>query len=282
MSVTPVPLSEISSHPPGALVLERCFGPKLAARDRSVVDAEYKADKYRTALDFAVGKPTRDPFAVRMFEFGHDADADWCFSRGNELFRSPLAEIQTVFDDFLVSKVLPAAAGSRTIIETGCGYGYNLDLLARAERSHAYAGGDFASTAVELAQHLFGKAGPPRVEEFDYYSNDYGLLAKAEGPVTVFTCHSIEQLPTAVPFLDALASHKKKIAGVVHLEPIFEVHGESLLGRLRRAHAEALDYNRDLLSLLKGRADIVVHRVEPNVLGLNPLNPTSVIHWSFR
>ena len=254
----------------------------VRARDRSVVDAEYKVDKYKAALGFARAKPTNDPFDVRMFEFGHDAQADWCFSRGDELFRAPLAEIQTIFDDWLTDKVLHAAPGSRSIVETGCGYGYNLALLARAHPSRAYFGGDLASTAVELADHLYGKGGSPRVEAFDYYSAKYDLLDRIEGPVTVFTCHSIEQLPTAAPFLDALKRHARKIAGVVHFEPIFEVHGPNLLGRLRRAHAESLDYNRDLLTLLNSRADIAVQSVEPNVLGLNPLNPTTFIHWTFR
>jgi hypothetical protein len=264
------------------MVLERCFRPMLRRRDREVVDAEYKTDKYRTALDFARAKPTNDAFAVRMFEFGHDAQADWCFSRGDDLFRAPLAEIQAAFDEILATKVQATASACRTVVETGCGYGYNLGLLARAAPARTYVGGDLASTAIELAEHLFGKGGPPRVELFDYYSPGYELLERTEGPVAVFTCHSIEQLPTAAPFLDALARHAHKIAGVVHFEPVYEVHSANLLGRLRRAHAEALDYNRDLLTLLHGRSDITVHRVEPNFFGINPLNPTTFIHWTFR
>ena len=81
---------------------------------------------------------------------------------------------------------------------------------------------------------------------------------------------------------DTLARYAPKIAGVLHFEPVFEIHEDSRIGQLRRAYAEAVDYNRDLLGLLRERPEIEVRSVEPNIMGTNPLNPTTIIHWTFR
>jgi hypothetical protein len=279
---TPVQLAELPLYHPGGVVLERCFKHLTRTRDRAAVIEEYKAGKYANALDFARDTGTRDPLAVRMHEFGRDAGSDWCFCRGEELYRAPLRVAQAGLADLLVDRVSALAADVPTVVETGCGYGFNLWRLWQRNPGRAYVGGDIAETAVTLAAHLFGDAFGPRVELFDYYEETYRLIEKAAGPVFVYTCHSIEQLPSAAPFLQALARYAGKVAGVLHLEPVYEVHGNSLLGRLRRAHADSVDYNRDLLTLLRERQDVVVHSIEPNVYGINPLNPTTVIHWSFR
>ena len=277
-----VPLGDLPQHHPGGMVLDRCFRPAVTRRDRDLVNAEYTTDKYASALAFGGGVPSPDPFAVRMFEFGRDGNAEWCFSRGDDLFRTPLSAIQREFDSILVERVLARAGGCASIVETGCGYGYNLGQLWRTEPAKAYLGGDLAETAIRLAKMLFSERAGPKVEVFDYYAAQYDLLERAEGPAFLFTCHSIEQLPSARCFIDGLAQHAGKIAGVMHFEPVYEVHGDTLLGRLRRAYADAVDYNRDLLSLLKQRDDVIVHSVEPNIFGINPLNPTSCIYWSFR
>lgn len=278
----PVQLADLPLHHPGAIVLERCFRHQTYARDRAAVIDEYKTGKYASALDFAKRTGTHDPFAIRMFEFGRDAESDWCFCRGDGLYRAPLRIAQHGLAELLVERVSALTANVPTIVETGCGYGFNLWRLWQKSPSHRYLGGDLAETALALSRHLFGEGEGPRVELFDYYDSAYRLLERCEGPVFVYTCHSIEQLPSAAPFLAALSRYADKIAGVLHLEPVYEVHGDHLLGRLRKAHADSVDYNRDLLTLLQSRSDIVVHSVEPNVYGINPLNPTTVIHWSFQ
>jgi hypothetical protein len=50
---------------------------------------------------------------------------------------------------------------------------------------------------------------------------------------------------------------------------------------MRRRYAELNDYNRDLLSQLQRRSYIRILSIQTNVIGLNPLNPTSVIEWEF-
>jgi SAM-dependent methyltransferase len=281
-TAVPVQLADLPLYHPGGIVLERCFRQQTRPRDRAAVIDEYKSGKYANALEFARGAGTRDPQAVRMFEFGRDADSDWCFCRGDRLFRAPLREAQNGLAELLVARVSALAADAPTIVETGCGYGFNLWQLWQKLPHRAYVGGDIAETAISLSRHLFDEAQGPRVELFDYYDEAYRLLEQCDGPVFVFTCHSIEQLPSAAQFLKALSRYAHKVTGVVHFEPVYELYGESLLGRLRRAHADSVNYNRDLLTLLTNSQNIVVQSVEPNVYGINPLNPTSIIHWTFR
>jgi hypothetical protein len=50
---------------------------------------------------------------------------------------------------------------------------------------------------------------------------------------------------------------------------------------MRRRYVEANDYNRDLLSALQARSFVRIVETRDDVVGLNPFNPTSVIHWQF-
>jgi SAM-dependent methyltransferase len=185
------------------------------------------------------------------------------------------------FEAFVVERLAMAARGCRSIVELGCGYGYNLHRLRRVLPDRAYLGGDIAPTAVQLARRLFAED-CVSVVEFDYYADDYTLLRDVEGPVLVFTCHSVEQLPKAGHMLDVLARHAGHIARVVHFEPVYESHGETLIGRLRRAYADSVDYNRDLLGLLRAHPHVRLEAIDANPFGINPLNPTTVVEWTFR
>ena len=111
----------------------------------------------------------------------------------------------------------------------------------------------------------------------------YKILADVQGKVTVFTAFAIEQLPVAASFFDTIWRYRDKINAVFHFEPVYELFGENtLLGLMRRRYVEVNDYNRDLFSQLQQRSEkIRIVRNEANVLGINPLNPLSVLHWEF-
>jgi hypothetical protein len=66
---------------------------------------------------------------------------------------------------------------------------------------------------------------------------------------------------------------------VFHFEPMFELHGPSLVGLMRKRYCELNDYSRDLLSNLKATPNICLDSVEGNVWGFNPFNPTSILKW---
>ena len=101
---------------------------------------------------------------------------------------------------------------------------------------------------------------------------------------TVFTSHSIEQLPSAEKFICHIKKYKKKINKIIHFEPLYQMHlkEKNLINLLRRRYTELNDYNKDLWELLKNDKDIEIIESKINVLGFNPLNPTSIVVWQFK
>ena len=71
------------------------------------------------------------------------------------------------------------------------------------------------------------------------------------------------------------------MSGVINFEPVCKLHDRTLLDLMRQRYCIVNDYNRDLLELLHSVDAVRVVEVHKAVLGLNPLNPTSVIHWEF-
>ena len=82
-------------------------------------------------------------------------------------------------------------------------------------------------------------------------------------------------------FFRTLASWRPK--AVVHVEPCYEHYpADSLLGMLRRRYVELNDYNRNLVSALRGlerAGELRVIAEQPALFGRNPLFPVSVIAW---
>ncbi len=142
----------------------------------------------------------------------------------------------------------------------------------RGERGY---GGELTASGVKLCRS-FGFD----VRPFDFLDpGSYNLLRPS---TTIYTVHALEQLPTAVPFLDAIRPHREKIRWVVHLEPCWLRQRSGPLGELRNEYAIRNDYNRDLVELLQTAEDIEVHKLEFDCFGMNPLNPAHLIAWRFR
>ena len=58
---------------------------------------------------------------------------------------------------------------------------------------------------------------------------------------------------------------------------------EALSAGTSRAYAEHHDYNRDLLEVLRAEeaaGGLRIEAIEPDVLGLNPDNATTLVRWS--
>ncbi|MBI4442273.1 MAG: hypothetical protein HY649_02730 [Acidobacteria bacterium] len=218
---------------------------------------------------------------IKDFEFRADTAAAVCISQQDTLRAVSWKEAQKQYYDLLLDRIGGQSRNCRTIVELGAGYGYNLWLLSKLLLRHSLLGGEYCSNAVDLASHLY----PPTVAKivpFNFYDHDtYCLLDRAESPVLVFTCHAMEQLPSARSVLDSLFAYRDKIGAVLHFEPLYESHGANLLGLMRRRYTEINDYNRDLLDVLRQRSYVRIVKIEENILGLNPLNPTSILHWEF-
>jgi hypothetical protein len=109
------------------------------------------------------------------------------------------------------------------------------------------------------------------------------VLDRASGPVTVLTAQAIEQLPTAANVVETLLRYADRIDTVYHLEPAYELQGNSLMGLLRQRYLDLNDYNRDLIGQLKRHADrIEILDIRKDAIGFNPFNALAWIKWRPR
>ena len=237
-------------------------------RDINQVENEYNLDKYAKLLEFDF--KTAAEYKAKEFEQAglHPTEGLMYISKGDNIFKTTVENAREIYYNIINSTLTKFS--SSNFCELGCGYGYNLEFLGKN-----FYGGDYSSNAVKIGQ----KVGLD-VREFNYYEeNDYKFIKPDS---TIFTTHSIEQIPDANVIINNLEKQKKNINYVVHFEPTIVEDRSSLLGLLRNKYLELNDYNRNLISVLKGRTDIEILELETDVFGLVPLNTTNLIAWKFK
>lgn len=252
-------------------------------RTLAKVAAEYDGEKYAACLRFLEESDERPAIeTLRGFDIG-DPEQIICVSHHSRLWEMSQHDARERYARIVTQALQDVMNTAATVIELGCGYGYNMWRLRHDYPDHRFVGGEYSINAIELARRLFTDVTDVHVTNFNYYDAHYDVLAEAsgDGPMIVFTSHSVEQLPSAAVVIDGLREYRSAIEAVFHFEPILGLAEDDLLGLLRRRYCVANDYNRDLLELLKRCADVEVVRTEHDVLGINPLNPTSVIAWRF-
>jgi hypothetical protein len=244
------------------------------SRTREKVDREYDKEKYAHILDSCSHRVATEPLTAEDVKRSELSElypsSQRLVARGNQLFLTDanLMEFREEHTSLLESAMRDAIAVAEVVIELGCGYGYNLWRLRPRFPDKLWLGGEFSPNAVRLAGMLYRNDSRLRVEHFDYYDTADDLFRHTgDRPTVVFTSHSIEQLPSAAPFLVGLTAHRAAIRDVFHFEPVYELHGDGLLGLLRRRYTEVNDYNRDLLTTLCACSDIRVVQTQGAVLG---------------
>jgi SAM-dependent methyltransferase len=261
---------------------ERLLGLAEAPAERRTPDKvmrEYDGDKYGPLLDAVEHDPSLSLEAVKRLELG-DPAREVAMSIGDRLYVAELAEAFRLTTEALVERVVAAAGGAAAVVDLGCGYGYQLAHVGAALPGVALHGGEYAPRAVELARRLHGDR--VAVERFDFHAATCEPLETAPAPALVVLSYVVDQLPTAAIAVDLLARHRDRIARVLSFDVEASVQdGGTLLGLLRRRYAEVNDYSSDLLGVLRGRSDVRVESVEPNVIGPNALLPASAVVWSF-
>lgn len=256
----------------------------ISKRDTSKVEKEYNLDKYAKCLEFLENSsPQATAEQVKTFELGPDAE-DVCVSVGDDLGILPLKEARKRYYEIIADHIGEEIEEGMTVVELGSGYGYNLWMLSEKfnTKKCQWWGGDYSSKAVDIGKILWTEKFPHiSVQQFNFYDADYQL---PEGnKLLVYTAHTIEQLPDASNVITALEKHRSRIKAVIHFEPGYELQDESLLGLMRKRYFEVNDYNRNLISELKKRSEnITIVDIKPNIFGLNPVNPTSVVKWKFE
>jgi hypothetical protein len=277
-----VPLQDLpnwSIWPARILELE-----KWQKRQRAVtsVIAEYDGDKYARCQRFLDEHPSATFEDVKQFEFGASDDQQTLVSIGDDLFSTDLRTARRLHMNLIRQRIPKLAAGVRFIVELGAGYGFNLDFLRQILSEIEFIGGELSERAVRLGNALAQPTNRVSLRPFNFCDEDsYRFLDSLHGGVLVFTCHAVEQLPSAAAVIENLSRFRDRIRCVVHFEPGYELHSGGLLGLLRRRYAQINDYNRDLINVLSSAKFVDIQSSEPDVFGLNPLNPTSVVQWSF-
>ena len=280
-----ISLNELAKYSPWPARLLGLSPWTPPSRTVEKIQQEYDQDKYAKCLMYCLEQGDAiTPEDIKQFEFGKNRAEQVCVSNKNDIYLASLAETRTHYYDLFIEAMNSTIKNSGTIIELGCGYGYNLWVLKQHFSDRMFWGGEYSSNAVSVASNIFRTETDIRVRKFNFYEmEDYQFIESAQEPVVIFTAHAIEQLPSAEPFIEGLLRYRHKIKTVFNFEPIFELYDETVLGMMRQRYAQVNDYNRDLLSQIRQRAESlrIVH-IEPNVWGLNPFNPTSILQWSFN
>ncbi|MGE0734875.1 MAG: hypothetical protein AB7G15_11435 [Alphaproteobacteria bacterium] len=269
-----------SDWPVRLLGLKNFAQPK---RDVAKIEQEYNREKFAACLDlYRKSGGTMDPVALR-FSIGNRAmdnerDAVW---QGRLVIARQDEMVDRLFET-LDAAIAGPAAKSRSIVELGSAFGANLWHLAKIFPGKRFVGGDYSDNAIALAELLYKDRNDIRVGKLNFYDARYPIMDTVEGPATVFTSQALEQLPSTVPFLDALTRHRDKIATVIHLEPANDLHDTSLLGLMRKRYLELNDYNRNLVSELKRRPDIRILDIKKDIFGFHAFNSLSLVVWEFR
>lgn len=250
-----------------------------AARDEprtpERVMREYDRDKYGPLLDAVKRDPALTADDVRRLELG-SPDAPVAMSIGDRLFAAPAAEALRRTTEALVERVGSRLGAARSIVDLGCGYGYQLARLGDAHPRPQLRGGELSPRAVRLARHL-GMA----VDRFDFAGGTCAPLEQAAAPAVVVLSYTVNQLPSAAVAVELLAAHRDRIDRVVCFDAERRAQDDGLLGLLRRRYMELNRYSWDLLDVLDARPDVRVEAFEPNVIGPNALLPASLVAWRF-
>lgn len=167
--------------------------------------------------------------------------------------------------------------GDETIVDLGCGWGATLGAIAEEFPTVTVVGGEVSQHGVTLARELYSDTDRISAEPFDFHG-EWDLLP--EGDAVVFTRGALTTLDDVEPVIDRLAARAATddIVGGVHLEETGP-HPDTLLGLLRQRYATVNDYNTDIVSVLSEHRDISVTTVEYDVIGPNPLHPSTAVQW---
>ena len=271
----------------------------MIKRDSKMVLREYNEEKFPSVLRKINDVMSRGEKSLsRVLSLTLD---ELRFSPGNK-------KIDVIFDGNEPVKILsPFAYGGNqsfisnkimsycreeelTIVDLGSGYGRNLFWLwLHGGPKHAkYVACEFTDIGRKCTKKLATLATDMNIEtyHFDFYKPDIKSIIKESKNILFFTCHSIEQIPfISQDFFDELLISDANVK-CIHFEPVgWQIRKSCSLSAMvgsDERHAEKNDYNRNLweiLDSLKSQGKIDLDEVTPEIIGINPINSTSLISW---
>lgn len=182
------------------------YEPFRMVRNLAQIENEYNIDRYAKLVDLDL--PDMEHYKKKEFEQRGIGAGDMIFfSLKDDIFRVKLSIAQKIYYQIIKERV--EKYQSEYFCELGCGYGYNLSYID----GRVY-GGEYSDNAVRLAKRL-----DMDVCHFNYLNHDnYSFIRNGS---TVFTVHSLEQIPDSRCFVEGIASQKEKIRFIVNIEPSF-------------------------------------------------------------
>ncbi|NHN59522.1 MULTISPECIES: class I SAM-dependent methyltransferase [Halorussus] len=280
-----LPLDDLSAHSPWPA---RLLGredweeqPGLGGTGVDIYD-----EVYGKLLGLARENPEMNFRDVQRVANHHAEESPVPISRAEQLYLADVDEKQELQDEALVASFAGVLEGGETVVALGCGWGYELGVLADAYPDCVFVGGDPAANGVELGRELLGDRERISFGAFDFRDDRWDLLEDAlaetdDNDVVLFTQGSLTALPSVADIVaETLTDYLDDARAGVHLEHVYELHPEeTLLGHMRRAYADLRDYNDDLLTSLRAAEGVDVTSATYDVVGGNPLHPLSEVVW---
>jgi hypothetical protein len=207
-------------------------------RDLNKIHSEYSEDKWQKCADtFEKSEGKLTVHDLRVIYYDANSEKRRAAIIAGRLVDACNADVMSWYDHVLTSAMKDAVSKSKTVVELGCGLGHMLWLTREKFPGLQYRGGDYADSAVALADKMFSATPDISVSKFNFYDKQYELLERAQGPIVVFTSQALEQVPQSAGFVEALSHHKHKIERVFHIEPAYALYEDgTTLGLLRRRY----------------------------------------------
>jgi hypothetical protein len=240
---------------------------------------------YANLLAVARENPEMDFREVQRSANHYAEESPVPISRSERLYLVDVDRKQELQDEALVASLAGTLEGGETVVSLGCGWGYELGVLAEAYPDCEFVGGDPTENGVALGRELFDDRDRIRVEEFDFRDDRWDLLEDVvettADDTVLFTQGSLTALPSVHDIVsETLTDYADRVKAGVHLEHVRELHPEeTLLGLLRREYTDLRNYNDDLLASHQATGGIEIASATYDVVGGNPLHPLSEVRW---
>ncbi len=172
------------------------------------------------------------------------------------------------------------------VVELGSGWGRNLFAIwcAGGPREATYVAAEFTDAGREASERL-GTLAPAmslRTLPFDYTRPELGDLPDARHAV-VITGHSVDMMPELGPGVFAAIRGVAERVSCLHFEAVgWQSPDRGDREGSSEEYATHNDYNRNLIAAVRAEEAeerIVVDRIIPEVVGINPRHSTTLIAW---